>query len=156
VTLSLRVGDLLIKATPLAESVIRLTAPDTYARLHGLVEEHGSALVRQSGVDAPSLFLVSLFSYEPDVRFEPEDVHLLNRGLRFRPLGVDPVTPGWGVQRLDQEETEMAVYAFDPGIALEQDLTLEYQDRQVGGWQQILQTLQAERARVLARAQSGR
>ena len=33
VSLSLRSGNLLIKATPMAEEVIRLTAPDTYTRL---------------------------------------------------------------------------------------------------------------------------
>lgn len=155
VTLNLRRADLLIKATPLAESIIRLTAPDTYERLRGLKEEHRSALVRRSGFDDTALFLVSFFSYQPDVVFEPEDVHLLNRGLRYRPLGIRPVTPGWGAQRLAQEETQMAIYAYDPGLDLEQELTVEYQDVRRGGWERILQVVQAERARVLARARSG-
>jgi hypothetical protein len=33
ITLTLTVGSVLVKVTPLAESVIRLTAPDTYQRL---------------------------------------------------------------------------------------------------------------------------
>ena len=154
VTLSLRRSDLLIKATPLSESVIRLTAPDTYDRLRELKEEHREDLIRRSGFADPALFLISFFSYEPDVAFEPEDVHLLNRGLRHRPLGIVPVTPGWGAQRLTQEETQMALYAYDPGVDLDQEMIVEYQDARRGGWERILQVLQAERARVLARARS--
>lgn len=156
VTLSLRRADLLIKATPLAESVIRLTAPDTYGRLRGLKEDHRSELVRRSGIEDPALFLISFFSYEPDVVFEPEDVHLVNRGLRYRPLGIRAVTPGWGTQRLAQEETQMAVYAFDRGLDLEQELSVQYQEVRQGGWERILQRIQAERARVRARARSDR
>lgn len=35
-TVSLRSGPLLLKVTPLDESVIRLSAPDTYQKLHSL------------------------------------------------------------------------------------------------------------------------
>jgi hypothetical protein len=154
VSLGLRRADLLIRATPLAESVIRLTAPDTYGRLRGLKEDHRASLVRRSGIDDPVVFLVSFFSYEPDITFEPEDVHLVNRGLRYRPLGIQPVTPGWGAQRLAQEETQMALYAFDPGLDLAQDLAVQYQDVRQAGWERILQRIQAERARARARAQS--
>ncbi len=154
VTLQLRHGDLLIKVTPLAEWVIRLTAPDTYKRLAGLRRSHGPALARQSGVENPDLFLVSFFSYQQNIPFQPEDVHLVNRGLRLRPRAIRPVTPAWGVQRLSQEDTEMAVYAYGPGIDLEQEMAVEYRDSRRGGWDRILQTLQAERARVRARARS--
>lgn len=155
VTLSLRSGDLLLKVTPLAEGVIRVTAPDTYQRLRGLREGHREELARRSGLDDPSLFLVSFFSYEPDVPFEPEDVHLVNRGLRYRPLALRPVTPGWGAQRLEQEETQMAVVAYERGIDLDQELAVEYRGGRGGGWDGILRSIQAERARVLARERSG-
>lgn len=154
VTLSLRRDDLLIKITPLDEGVIRLTAPDTYDRLAELKEGHRGALRRRASVDEPALFLVSLFSYEPNIPFQPEDVHLVNQGIRMRPLAIRPVTPRWGVQRLSQEETQMAVYAYDAGIDLEQELSVEYQDVRRGGWDRILQVIQAERARVRARARS--
>lgn len=155
VTLSLRRGDLLLKVTPLAEGVIRVTAPDTYQRLRGLREDHRAELRRRTGLDDPPLFLVSFFSYEPDVPFEPEDVHLVNRGLRYRPLALRPVTPGWGTQRLDQEETQMAVFAYGRGIDLDQELAVEYRGDRGGGWDGILRSIQAERARVLARERSG-
>lgn len=155
VTLSLRHGDLLLKVTPLAEEVIRLTAPDTYDRLAGLKATHREPLARRSGSDRPTLFVVSFFSYEPDVPFEPEDVHLLNRGLRFRPSAIRPVTPGWGTQRLSQERMQMAVYAFPPEIDLDQELEVEYQGVRRGGWDRILRVIEAERARVRARSRSG-
>jgi len=154
VTLSLRRDDLLIKVTPLDPAIVRVLATDTWQRLRGLREGHEPQLVRETGISDPELFLVSFFSYEQQVRFEPEDVHLLNRGLRFRPRGIRPVTPGWGRQRLAQEGTQMAVYAFDSGIDLEQDLVAQYQDERAGGWERILQEIQAERARILARARS--
>jgi hypothetical protein len=150
VSLRLQSGALLIKVTPLEEWVTRLTAPDTYLRLSGLARTHGSR-ADPSGSDA-SLFLVSLFSYEPDVVYEPEDLLLVNRGLRSRPLGIAPVTPSWGTQRLAQQETRMAVYAFDASLDLQADLVVEYQDLRNDVWRdRILPVLEAEEAKVRAR-----
>lgn len=151
ITLRIQEGDLLIKVTPLAEEVIRLTAPDTYARLHGLAESHGSRASR--GDPSQALFLVSFFSYAPVVRYEPEDLLLVNRGLRFRPRGIAPVTPSWGTQRLGQQETRMAIYAFDGPLELDRDLVVEYQSRRNEVWKdRMVPLLRAEEARVRARA----
>lgn len=153
ITLRLQPGHLLIKVTPLAEWVIRLTAPDTYARLHGLAETHGERAARSSFALNPSLFLVSLFSYQPDVTFEPEEILLVNRSLRFRPVGIAPMTPSWGTQRLAQQETYMAVYAFEGSIDLETDLAVEYQELRNDRWRdQVLPLLQSEAAKARARA----
>lgn len=154
VALSLRSSDLLIQVTPLDPSVIRVLATDTWERLRDLREGRAGRLQVLSGRSDPSLFLVSLFSYEQDVSFEPEDLNLINRGLRFRPLGIAPVTPGWGLQRLTQEVTQMAIYAFEPSLDLEQEIQVEYLDARSGGWNRILRDIQAERGRVLARARS--
>lgn len=154
VSLRLESGDLQIKVTPLEEWVIRLTAPDTYARLSGLAQTHGGRAARDAVADDPSLFLVSLFSYQPDVTYEPEELLLVNRGLRFRPLGIAPITP-WGTQRLAQQETRMAVYAFDGDVDLATDLVVEYQTLRNNSWRErILPLLDAERAK--ARARGGR
>jgi hypothetical protein len=154
ITLRIQQDQLLIKVTPLEEWVIRLTAPDTYARLQGLARAHGPRAA--AGAQAPSLFLVSLFSYSPDVTYEPEDLLLVNRGLRFRPRGIAPITPSWGTQRLGQQETRMAVYAFQEGIDLETDLVVEYQELRNAIWRdRILPTLQAEEAKVRARSGGG-
>lgn len=152
ITLQLRSGALLIKLTPLAEEIIRLTAPDTYGRLRGLAEAHGPRASRTAMSSEPSLFLVSLFSYEPDVTYEPEDLLLVNRGLRLRPQGIAPITPSWGTQRLGQQEARMAVYAFEGGIEWEADLVMEYLQLRNEQWQdQIVPVLEAERVKVRAR-----
>lgn len=156
VTLSLRADDLLIKVVPLEEWVLRLTAPDTYSRLKNLAEAHRSSAVAAAGGIAVSLFLVTLFSYAPDVTYHPEDLLVVNRGLRYRPLAILPVTPGWGLQRLAQTETRMAVYAFEGGMDLSGELVVEYQTLQNESWAgRILPLLEAELPRARARAGGG-
>ena len=156
VTLRIQRRNLLIKVTPLEEWVIRLTAPDTYARLQGMVRTQGERAAGGAVSPPANLFLVSFFSYVPDVTYEPEDLLLVNRGLRYRPRGIAPVTPSWGTQRLGQQETQMAVYAYDGGMDLETDLVVEYQDLRNEIWRdQIVPLLRAELAKARARAGGG-
>ena len=62
ITVDLASGDLRLKVTPLAESVTRLTAPDTYQRLSALAGQVHAELVRRSGASSPTFFLVSAYS----------------------------------------------------------------------------------------------
>jgi len=150
ISISLVSGDLELKVTPLAESVTRVTAPDTYRRLSGIAEAH------RSSTQAPgSLFLVSFYSEQPDVTFVPEEVQLISRGFRIRPGTITPITPTWGQRRVRQRETEMAVYAFVGSVDLESDLALAYGLEQTQEWSGILPRVQAERARARARAGIG-
>ena len=149
-TLELESGDLQIQITPLAESVIRLGAPDTYQRLTSISASARSSLRSRAREESP-LFLVSMFSRAPEITYEPENLHIVNGGLRFRPIAMQAITPGWGGQRLRQQETQLAVYAFDPGIELEITLIVEYEGASDTSWQTILNRLEAERARVRAR-----
>ncbi len=149
-TLDLQIGDLQIQITPLAESVIHLAAPDTYQRLTGISASVGGTLRSRAPEQSP-LFLVSMFSRAPTIPYIPENLHIVNGGLRYRPIAIEAITPGWGGQRLRQQETQLAVYAFDPGIELEIALTVEYEGVSDTSWQTILNRLEAERARVRAR-----
>lgn len=151
ITVLLTSGDLQIKVTPLAESVIRTTAPDTYRMLAGLAGRFTQEAVRRTGSDHPTLFLVSFFSDRPEVPFVPEELQVISGGLRRRPGAILPVTPGWGQRRLEQRETEMAVYAFGPTIDLESDLVVVYGLVESAQWRAILPRVQAERARARAR-----
>lgn len=153
VTVALSSGDLQVKVTPLAESVTRVTAPDTYRRLRGLVEAHGARLRAEPGA-APDggLFLVSFFSDRPDVAFLPEEVQLISRGIRVRPAAIVPITPSWGQRRLRQRQTESAVYVFDRRVDLESDLIVAYGLVESSAWSRILPEVVAERARVRSRA----
>jgi hypothetical protein len=149
-TLSLGIGDLQIQITPLAESVIRLAAPDTYQRLNGLSASSGGTLRSRAPVES-HLFLVSMFSRAPTITYEPENLHIVNGGLRYRPIAIEAITPGWGGQRLRQEETQIAVYAFDPRIDLEIALSVQYESATNMAWDGILVRLELERTRVRAR-----
>ncbi len=156
ITLRVQQGDLLIKVTPLEEWVIRLTAPDTYARLSSMARTYGTRAAGELFSSSASLFLVSFFSYVPDVTYQPEDLLLVNRGLRYRPRGIAAVTPSWGTQRLGQQETRMAVFAFDGDIDLERDLVVEYQGLRNEVWSdRMVPLLRAEMAKVRARAGVG-
>ena len=150
VSISLMSGDLQLMVTPLHESVTRVTAPDTERRLAGMAEAH-----RASGGEGTVLFLVSFFSEQPDVRFVPEEVQLISRGIRLRPGTMTPVTPTWGQQRVRQRQTEMAVYSFVGEVDLESDVILSYGLEQTRVWSTILPRIQAERARARARAGIG-
>ena len=150
ISMTLRTESLEVMVTPLAESFTRVTAPDTYDRLSGIAERH-----RPRAGDEEHLFLVSFFTQQPEARFTPEEVQLLSRGLRLRPVSIFPVTPTWGQHRVRQQNTEMAVYAFPPEVDLEASLSLAYGLEETGDWQGIVSRVQAERARARARAGIG-
>ncbi len=92
-----------------------------------------------------------MFSRAPTITYEPENLQIVNGGLRYRPVAIEAITPGWGGQRLRQEETQIAVYAFDPGIDLEIAMTVEYEGVRDTSWERILNRLELERARVRGR-----
>lgn len=152
VTVPLRLSSLLIKTTPLDESVIRMTAPDTYQRLSGLATTNRPALEQKAFSNDLSLYLVSFFSYDANITFVPEDLQLSSQGLRFRPLAIQAVTPGFDRRRLNQQETQMAIYAFESGIDLDVDLVVQYEAVESSAWESIIPVIQSERVKVVARA----
>lgn len=155
-TVPLQSDDTQVKVTPLDEAVIRLAAPDTYQRLHALVTSR-IAVIREMGRNAglradASVFLVSFFTYERQAEFAPTELSLLSQGMLYRPIGILPLTPGWGRQQLRQQETQSALYLFDPAIDLDLTFQAEYASERSLGWTRIIRVLQAERGRVLSRA----
>jgi hypothetical protein len=150
ITLSIRAGALLVKVTPLDESTIRLLASDTYTRLRALRESRLDDAVRGMS-RSPELFLVSFFSYEPDVTYQPEDVQLLHQARVLRAASISPVTTGWGRQRLAQQETQMAVYLFEGPADYRQPMTMRYGTLENAEWRQIITRLENERAKILSR-----
>lgn len=146
VTLTIRSGALQVKVTPLSESVIRLLAPDTYGRLHALRTGRDTDAYVERG-----LFLVSFFSNDPDVPFTPEDVQIVHRGALLRPADIQSLTSGFGRQRLQQQETQSALYVFEEEFNYDLPLVVRYGlDEAATDWLQIQQRLERERARVRA------
>jgi hypothetical protein len=150
-TMSIRSGAVLVKVTPLDEATIRLLAPDTYTRLHALRESRRAEAERHV-MRSPEYFLVSFFSYEPDVPFQPEDLQLTYQARLLRPAAILPVSSGWGRQRLAQQETQMAVYVFEGPVEYDQAFTVRYGIVESDEWRQVIPRLEAERARVMTRS----
>ncbi len=147
-TLSLRDADLLIKVTPLEESVIRLAAPDTYERLRATADSRAEQARDAVYSGEPETVLVSFFSYSPDVEYRPDDILVLHQGRQMRPVAVLPVTSGWGRGRLQQREIQNAVYVFDRDIDWAQPLTVRYGALESANWITIVPVLERERARA--------
>ena len=153
-TLSLRDGDLLIKVTPLDESIIRLAAPDTYQRLKAMADSRREQARAAVYSGEPELLLVSFFSYSPDVTYRPDEVQLMHQGRLMRPITILSVTSGWGRGRLQQREAQSAIYVFDQDIDYAQPMTVRYGALSSGDWGAVIPVLERERARVRARAGS--
>jgi hypothetical protein len=152
ISITLRRGDLQLRVTPLDESVIRVTAPDTHERLSALARGHQEIFRERTGSAIPfRLFLVSLYTEALDLTFEPEALSLVNRGLRHRPAAIRPLTPDWDTRRLRPRQPLMAIYAFPLDVDLERDMEVEYQEIRSRDWDLILPRVEAERARVRAR-----
>ena len=146
-------GPLHLKVTPLAEEVIRLAAPDTYERLSALAGSRRGEAGGITNAGAPVLFLVSFFSREPNAEYRPDDVQISHRGRMQRAAGIVPLTTGWGRQLLQPQETQSAIYAFEPPFDYALPLTVRYGLLASDAWNQsILPRLEEERTRVLSRA----
>jgi hypothetical protein len=156
-TVALQTGDTQLKVTPLDEAVIRLAAPDTYQRLHGLVASRRPRVVaaaRRAGLRGePAVFLVSFFTRAQQATYEPTSVQLLSKGILYRPAGILPLTPEWGRQQARQEETQSALYVFDPAVDLDVTFEVEYEGSRSLAWAGIIRLLQAERGRVMSRVE---
>jgi hypothetical protein len=73
-------------------------------------------------------------------------------GQVFRPIDVIPLSTGFGAQRLNQRETQSAVYVYPGDIDVDHPLTVTFQGQQSSVWEQLLQRIERERALVRARA----
>jgi hypothetical protein len=150
-TMGLRSGALLVKVTPMHESVIRLAAPDTYNRLRSLRVSREKDAVARSNSENPEIFLVSFFSYEPDAIFQPEDVQIEHQGRLLRASAILPLSPNWGKGRLSQQEIATGVYVFSDAINYEMPIVVRYGSNDNSDWQRIIPKLQVERGRVTGR-----
>jgi hypothetical protein len=152
VSMYLRRGELQVRVTPLDESVIGVTAPDTYERLSALARGHQEIFRERTGSAVPfQLFLVSLYTESVEVTFEPEALTIVNRGLRYRPVAIRAVTPGWETRRISPRQALLAIYAFTNDLDLEREVEVEYQEVRSRDWGEILIEIQRARARMRAR-----
>ena len=155
VAVTINTTNLAVRVLPLDEWVIRLLAPDTYASLHALVQSRTAAIAaaaQAAGRDSGTVFFVTFFALQSQVTFIPDQVTIQSQGMFYRPLGILPLSPRWTDARLDQRQQASAIYVFDPSIPLSQTFTVFYGDQNSATFDNSLNMLQSERARVLARA----
>jgi hypothetical protein len=162
---SLRRDDIVVRFTtdnvevqvlPLDEPVIRLLAPDTYRSLHALVRSRANDIAEaatRGAIDKATLVMVTFLGVVPQARFNPEDLNIGSRGRLFRPVAIVPLSPTWNSFQLGAREQAAAIYLFDPGISLREQMTVSYQGMSSDAWNNSIRLLDQERARVKARAQ---
>ena len=149
-------GTLEIQVLPLDEQVIRLLAPDTYRSLAQLVRSRTTDIAAAASLGAtqnPTLVMVTFLGVVAGARFTPEELNITSRGRLFRPIGIVPLSPTWSAYQLDARQQAAAIYLFDPGISLREELTVSYQGLSSDAWTRAVRLLEQERARVKARAQ---
>lgn len=147
-----------VQVLPLDEQVIRLLAPDTYRSLHQLIKSRSADIAEaasRAATDQATLFMVTYLGVVPQARFNPEDLNITSHGRSFRPVGIVPLSPTWSSFQLDAREQAAAIYLFDPGISLREEMVVSYQGQSSGSWNNSIRRLDQERARVKARAQGG-
>ena len=144
-----------IQVLPLAQSVIRLLAPDTYRSLADLLKSKDKELrdaARRAGIDRPTLVMVTFYGLVPRARFSPEDLNLTSQGQLFRPAAIVPLSPRWSAYQLEAREQAVAIYLFEGGISFLDGLAVSYRELTNDSWTSVLPRLERERARVRARA----
>ena len=144
-----------IQLLPLDEQVIRLLAPDTYRSLLALLRQRKAEIqlaADRANVNTPSIWMVTFLGLVPQARFTPDDVNITSRGRLFRPIGIVPMSPSWASYQLEAQEQAAALYLFEDGIGLSEQLTVSYQGQPNDMWARAVPVLERERARVLARA----
>jgi len=156
IVVRLATGAIEIQVLPLDEHVIRLLAPDTYRSLTQLVSSRAAdiaAAAQRGGTEHETLVMVTFLGIVPQARFNPEELSITSRGRLFRPIGIVPLSPTWSSYQLDARQQAAAIYLFEPGISVREQLTVSYQGLASDAWSRSIRLLDQERARVKARAQ---
>ncbi|MEX0909372.1 MAG: hypothetical protein WDZ58_06365 [Gemmatimonadaceae bacterium] len=155
VAIRLQPPGLVVRLLPLDEGLIRLLTPDSYRALRDLQQSASrrvAELSQRFGGRQLSLWLVSFYGVEPDIRFSPMDLIITSTGRDFRPADVIALSSGFGEQRLKQRETQSAIFVFDGEIDLDQPLIVRFLNEQNAFWEQALPRIERERALVRVRS----
>ncbi len=157
IVVSLSTGTVAVQVLPLDEQVIRLLAPDTYRSLRQLIQSRSddiAAAARLPNTEHPVLVMVTFLGIVPGARFNPDELFITSRGRLFRPIGIVPLSPTWSSYQLEARRQAVAIYLFEEGISVREQMTISYQGLSSDVWTRSLRLLNEERARVKARAQS--
>ena len=157
IAISLQLPDVIVRLTPLDESVIRTLSPDSYRALRELGESHTAAVARlaaQHGLLRGNLWYVSYYGLARDARFSPLDLTVTSAGRDYRPVEVIPLSSGFGEQRVQSRETQTALYLFDDALDVNQPLVVSLGSQRSSTWSTTLRDIERERALIRSRAQA--
>jgi hypothetical protein len=157
IAIPLQLPGVLVKLTPLDESVIRTLSPDSYRALRELAESRRPAITRlaaQHGLQRGSLWYVSFYGLAPDARFSPLELTISEGGHDYRPVEVLPLSNGFGEQRLQPRETQTALYLFEDALDVNQPFIVSLGSERNESWSDRLKTIEQERALIRSRSQA--
>jgi hypothetical protein len=157
--LRVRNEDVEIRFIPLDAKVTRLLANDAFQSLRSLVETRRRSIdsvASRAGVTEPGLALVSFFGLRPDTRFDPQTLTVRLRNRALQPLGIIPINARFTSHQLDQREQASAIYLFEEDLPVDDSFSLSYGALISEDWQTKQPLIDRERARVSARARTGR
>jgi hypothetical protein len=157
IAIPLQLPGVLVKLTPLDESVILTLSPDSYRAFRELAESRRPAITRlaaQHGLLRGSLWHVSFYGLAPDARFSPLELTITVAGRDFRPVEILPLSTGFGEQRLQPRETQTALYLFDDALDINQPLVVSLGSDRNESWNTKLKGIEQERVLIRSRARS--
>ena len=156
IAIELRLPNVIVRLTPLDESVIRTLSPDSYRALRENAESRRPLLTRlatQHGLQRGNVWYVMFYGLAPDARFSPQELTVTSLGREYRPVEVIPISTGFGKQRLQPRETQTALYLFEDALDANQPLTVSFGGVTNTAWAEILRAIERERALIRSRAQ---
>jgi len=152
-------GDVQVRFVPLDERLLRLTAPDAYESLHGMVASRQTQIdsaAQVAGVSAPGLAMVTFFALRKEAPFDPDNVTFTHRNQIYRPVAILPLTGNFTSRQLGVRQQASAIYLYEQPIPVFEPFSVFYQTSVSNGWNEILRRVDRERVRVQSRWQSER
>ncbi len=157
ITLRLGTASIEIRLVPLEEAVLRLLSPDGYQALSRLAAEQRGlldSLPATRGLRTPGLALVTFYGLAPNSRFDPQLLTVTLRNQLYRPVAILPLSPSFSNQQLDVRGQATAIFVYERPLPVLESFTVSYLSATNSEWERKLQRLNAERARIIGRAQA--
>jgi hypothetical protein len=159
IAIQVELGDVQVRFLPLDERLLRLTAPDAYESLHGMVASRQTQIdsaAQAAGTSTPGLAMVTFFALRREAPFDPDNVTFAHRNQIYRPVAILPLTGNFTSRQLRVREQASAIYLFEQPIPVFEPFSVLYLTSVSNQWNDILRRVDRERVRVQSRWQSER
>jgi hypothetical protein len=141
----------LVRLMPLDTFVTALLAPDTRRAMNDLLASQEPAMARARqvhGEERLSPWYITYYALEPDSRFSPSEVAVHSVGRTFQPLDILPLSAGFSEHRLQQGQSQSALYLFGAELDVSQPMEVVVEGVRSEEWSAILRLLDRERTRI--------